>query len=209
MRPAAPRNPTAGPDTGPEQPFPIRLSGPVIRGFGRGSKELGIPTANIPPDGLAAYPDLASGVYFGVVVLENPAAAAAAKATKEDGQMDGVIRPAVLSIGFNPFYGNTVRSVEIHIMQQLSTSTPTSAGQAAGFNKMPDFYSARLNVLVLGYIRPEYDYVSAEALVEDIREDCEVARRSLARKAYVCYLREEEGEGEEDVGEVRAWLRRF
>lgn len=40
MRPTAPRNPTAGPDTGPEQPFPIRLSGPVIRGFGRGSKEV-------------------------------------------------------------------------------------------------------------------------------------------------------------------------
>lgn len=105
---------------------------------------------------------------------------------------------------------------EIHIMQQqLSTPVSTSTGQAArqateqaAFNKMPDFYSARLNVLVLGYIRPEYDYVSAEALAEDIRVDCEVARRSLARKAYVCYLREEEGEGE-DVGEVRAWLRRF
>jgi hypothetical protein len=40
MRPTAPRNPTAGPETGPEQPFPIRLSGPVIRGFGRGSKEV-------------------------------------------------------------------------------------------------------------------------------------------------------------------------
>jgi riboflavin kinase len=111
------------------------------------------------------------------------------------------------------------RKQEIHIMQQLSTPVSTSTGQAArqaaeqaAFNKMPDFYSARLNVLVLGYIRPEYDYVSAEALVEDIRVDCEVARRSLARKAYVCYLREEEGEGEgegEDVGEVRAWLRGF
>jgi hypothetical protein len=32
-----------GPDT-PEQPFPIYLKGPVIKGFGRGSKELGIPT---------------------------------------------------------------------------------------------------------------------------------------------------------------------
>jgi hypothetical protein len=32
-----------GPDS-PEAPFPIYLKGPVIKGFGRGSKELGIPT---------------------------------------------------------------------------------------------------------------------------------------------------------------------
>ncbi|KAG0346281.1 riboflavin kinase, partial [Gamsiella multidivaricata] len=28
----------------PETPFPIKMSGTVIKGFGRGSKELGIPT---------------------------------------------------------------------------------------------------------------------------------------------------------------------
>jgi len=32
-----------GPDT-PEPPFPIRLSGLVQRGFGRGGKDLGCPT---------------------------------------------------------------------------------------------------------------------------------------------------------------------
>lgn len=40
MRPDGPRDPVAGPDSGPEPPFPIKLSGPVIRGFGRGSKEV-------------------------------------------------------------------------------------------------------------------------------------------------------------------------
>lgn len=40
MRPDKPRDPVAGPDTGPEPPFPIRLSGPVIKGFGRGSKDV-------------------------------------------------------------------------------------------------------------------------------------------------------------------------
>jgi hypothetical protein len=33
-------------------------------------------------------------------------------------------------------------------------------------------------------LRPEFDYVSLEALVEDIRVDCEVARESLLREAY-------------------------
>lgn len=40
MRPDGPRDPTAGPDSGPEQPFPLRLDGEVIKGFGRGSKEV-------------------------------------------------------------------------------------------------------------------------------------------------------------------------
>lgn len=82
--------------------------------------------------------------------------------------------------------------------------TSTEARESE-FNKMPDFYSTRLNLLVLGYIRPEYDYVSAEALIEDIRVDCEVARESLRRKAYVSYLRGVEGE-DESVKGAREWL---
>ena len=40
MRPDGPRDPVAGPDSGPEEPFPIKLYGPVIKGFGRGSKDV-------------------------------------------------------------------------------------------------------------------------------------------------------------------------
>lgn len=40
MRPEGPRDAVAGPDSGPEPPLPIKLSGPVITGFGRGSKEV-------------------------------------------------------------------------------------------------------------------------------------------------------------------------
>jgi hypothetical protein len=32
-----------GPDT-PQEPYPLKLAGTVVKGFGRGSKELGIPT---------------------------------------------------------------------------------------------------------------------------------------------------------------------
>lgn len=38
-RPDGPRDPIAGPDT-PQPPFPLKLRGPVIKGFGRGSKEV-------------------------------------------------------------------------------------------------------------------------------------------------------------------------
>ena len=46
MAPRAPegeRAPIVGPDNGPETPFPIYLSGPVVKGFGRGSKEVSGP----------------------------------------------------------------------------------------------------------------------------------------------------------------------
>lgn len=65
-----------------------------------------------------------------------------------------------------------------------------------------DFYDARMNLLVCGFIRPEYDYVDKESLIEDIRTDIEVARRSLEREGYAGlkgeeYLVKFEGEGHE------------
>ena len=61
-----------------------------------------------------------------------------------------------------------------------------------------------MNLLICGFIRPEYDYVSRESLIEDINVDIEVARRSLEREAYARLKREEylrvfEGEGKEGV----------
>jgi len=155
------REPYAGPESGPELPFPIRLQGPVIHGFGRGSKELGIPTANIPPSGLSSHPDLSSGVYYGFVGLS-------LSSSTDTTSSSITVYPAVLSIGYNPFYKNAMRSVEIHILHRFAH----------------DFYGAALNLLILGFIRPEYDYTSLEALVEDIKVDCEVAQRSLQREAY-------------------------
>lgn len=73
--------------------------------------------------------------------------------------------------GYNPFYKNSQRSIEIHILHTFRE----------------DFYGATLSLIILGYIRPEYDYVSKEALVEDIREDIRISQRSLDREAYLKY----------------------
>lgn len=53
-----------------------------------------------------------------------------------------------------------------------------------------DFYGRHLNLEILGFIRPEYDYVSKDSLIEDINFDIEVARRSLARPAYATVKRD-------------------
>ncbi|KAK5133874.1 hypothetical protein LTR08_007205 [Meristemomyces frigidus] len=188
-RPDGPRDPTAGPDGGPEPPFPLRLNGKVIKGFGRGSSELtnfaitqlGIPTANIPISGLSVggHEAVESGVYYGFAGLSPSAATSHASA----------VYPMVMSIGWNPFYKNTVRSVEVHIMHEFAT----------------DFYGCHMNLVILGFIRPEYDYLGRDALVEDIRTDIAVAGRSLERKGYEGFSGDGylvEFGGEEHGGEV-------
>lgn len=41
-----------------------------------------------------------------------------------------------------------------------------------------------MNLLILGYIRPERNYDGLQALIDDIKFDCEVARRSLERERW-------------------------
>lgn len=60
-----------------------------------------------------------------------------------------------------------------------------------------------MNLLICGFIRPEYDYVSKESLIEDINVDIEISRKSLDRPAYNDlkadrYLTEFGGEGHEN-----------
>ena len=50
-----------------------------------------------------------------------------------------------------------------------------------------DFYGAQLKLVVLGFVRPEYDYDSLEELVEDIRKDIDVTKNSLERPPYAAY----------------------
>ncbi|EEY21977.1 riboflavin kinase [Verticillium alfalfae VaMs.102] len=94
-----------------------------------------------------------------------------------------LLYPMVMSIGYNPFYKNTVRSAEVHVLHPFAA----------------DFYDAHMRLLLLGFVREEKDYKSLEALVEDIRFDCTVARESLRRSAW-CPPREDalrSGEGAE------------
>ena len=76
--------------------------------------------------------------------------------------------PMVMSIGYNPFYKNTVRSAEVHVLHEF--------GQ--------DFYGSDMAIVLLGYVRPELDYVTLELLIADIKMDIEVARKSLEREGW-------------------------
>ena len=166
-----------GPASGPEPPYPFRMSGLVISGFGRGSKELGIPTANLPVDDAetAWISGISSGVYFGWTSLRLPPTHPDYQ--QEEGGGEGEaggrggqyqVYPMVMSIGYNPFYKNTVRSAEVHVLHRFGA----------------DFYGAEMRLLILGFIREEKDYSGLEALIADIEFDCEVARHSLVREGW-------------------------
>ncbi|KAF9090961.1 riboflavin kinase [Mortierella sp. GBA35] len=201
----------------PEAPYPIKMNGTVIKGFGRGSKDLGIPTANLPEEAIAAQEDkMVTGIYYGwaqVVVRTTPqersqqlhhphphtttdtpstTATTTTSTTTGEGQLGqnssvaksasssssslathcpATVCPMVMSLGWNPFYKNEKKSAEVHIMHNFHR----------------DFYGDELRVVVLGYIRPELDYTTLEALIEDINIDIEVAHRSLERPDYAIF----------------------
>lgn len=79
---------------------PFFIKGTVIKGFGRGSKELGIPTANLNPQ---QFPQIIEqippGVYFGWSRLKF-----------QDGVLSSIYKMA-MNIGWNPFFKNEKKSV--------------------------------------------------------------------------------------------------
>ncbi|KAE8232700.1 hypothetical protein CF326_g2266 [Tilletia indica] len=189
-----------GPDEGPESPYPLYLEGTIQRGFGRGGKELGCPTANLPSNvfldaqtGQTRAGLDSTGVYFGYakvyppsyVPVQKPASSAAAvaegdkdvnaselpPAPSELDEAGSMVLPQVMSVGYNPFYGNSTKTAEVHIMHPFSH----------------DFYGNYMKVVILGYIRPELNYVSKEALIEDIETDKRVGLSSLERPAYQAF----------------------
>lgn len=128
--------------------------------------QLGIPTANLPVDATATpwIADAKSGVYFGWAALELPQD----HPNRASSPSSFVLFPMVMSIGYNPFYNNTVRSAEVHVLERFGA----------------DFYGIEMRLLIVGYIRDERNYDGLDALIEDINTDCEVARKSLARDAW-------------------------
>ncbi|EZA58624.1 riboflavin kinase [Ooceraea biroi] len=126
--------------------LPYFASGPVIRGFGRGSKELGIPTANLPEPVINALPnDLDTGIYYGWASLH------------------GQVYKMVASIGWNPYYKNQKKSLEVHLLHEFQN----------------DFYGEELKVIITGYIRQEKDFSSEEELVKAIKNDIAIADERL------------------------------
>lgn len=141
------------PDQLPEL-YPVVGESPIISGFGRGSSELGIPTANIPIND--SLNKLEPGIYFGWSKLVPELSKEEHKEKRNDGNEivfnngcnlltnDLTVLPMVMSIGFNPFYNNQEKTAEVHIIHKFGDN----------------FYGASVKYSVLGYIRPELNYTT-------------------------------------------------
>lgn len=81
--------------------LPQMFEGEVIKGFGRGSKELGCPTANIPIEPYKKLLDeMPLGVYWGLVSVNN-----------------GPVYGMAMNIGWSPFYKNKEKTIEVHVLK--------------------------------------------------------------------------------------------
>lgn len=137
---------------------PLYIGGPVIKGFGRGSKILGIPTANLSADDLSStIAQQPCGVYMGWAGLSTRG-----------------IYKMVMNIGWNPYFGNTKKTIEPWLLHEFEE----------------DFYGEELRLVIVGYIRPEANFPSLEALIEKIHEDRRIAEEALDRLPYSQYSNE-------------------
>lgn len=80
--------------TTPGPPLRLCMSATVVKGFGRGSKLLGIPTANMDMSEVGRIVNNTStGIYFGYAMLRS------------------TIYPTVVSVGWNPYFDNREKTV--------------------------------------------------------------------------------------------------
>ena len=77
------------------------VKGEVVHGFGRGSKMLGFPTANlnILESNTSFFSSLSEGIYYGYSILHN------------------IKYKSVMSIGLNPTFNTTKKTFEVYLIE--------------------------------------------------------------------------------------------
>ncbi|MET9549737.1 bifunctional riboflavin kinase/FAD synthetase [Streptomyces sp. NPDC006627] len=118
---------------------PHRVEGVVVRGAQRG-RELGFPTANVETLPHTAIP--ADGVYAGWLHVE------------------GEAMPAAISVGTNPQFDGTERTVEAYAIDRVGL----------------DLYGLHVAVDFLAFVRGQAKFDSVEALLVAIADDVKRCR---------------------------------
>ena len=110
--------------------------------------------ANLPDEAIAPLKNtLQTGVHFGYAQV-----AYKGSDTKHD-----EVLPMVMSIGWNPYYKNEKRTAVSCsvILYCLSSSICACLQEVHLLHEFPgDFYGSHLKVVILGFVRPEYNYPS-------------------------------------------------
>jgi riboflavin kinase / FMN adenylyltransferase len=123
---------------------PHRVEGVVVRGAQRG-RQLGYPTANVETVAHTAVP--ADGVYAGWL------------------NADGERMPAAISVGTNPQFEGTERTVEAYAIDRVDL----------------DLYGKHVSVDFLQYIRGQEKFDTLDALMERMADDVDRCRVLVAQ----------------------------
>jgi riboflavin kinase/FMN adenylyltransferase len=126
---------------------PHRVDGVVVRGDRRG-RELGYPTANVESPPYTAIP--ADGVYAGALVTRDPSGATLDSA------------PAAISVGTNPTFQGSRRTVEAHVLDFSG-----------------DLYGEHVGVEFVSRLRPMTSFPDVDALVAAMAHDVADTRAVL------------------------------
>ena len=127
---------------------PHRVEGVVVRGQRRG-RGLGFPTANLETPPHTAIP--ADGVYAGWLISLDP------------GGRERERWPAAISVGTNPTFDETERSVEAHALDRDDL----------------DLYGTHVAVDFVARLRGQVRFDSVDELVAQMRDDVDAARALL------------------------------
>ncbi|MEU4798517.1 bifunctional riboflavin kinase/FAD synthetase [Streptomyces sp. NPDC023327] len=125
---------------------PHRVEGVVVRGAQRG-RELGFPTANVETLPHTAIP--ADGVYAGWLHAQ------------------GEAMPAAISVGTNPQFDGTERTVEAYAIDRVGL----------------DLYGLHVAVDFLAFVRGQAKFDSIDALLVAIADDVKKSRELIAEAA--------------------------
>lgn len=140
-----------------------RLRGKVVSGFGRGSKLLGCPTANLDP---AAFSSIVVGAPRGVY----------AGFAQVGPDRSSPVYKTVLSFGTNPSFADSQHdTVESYILHDFSA----------------DFYDQELSLVIVAYMRPMEKYEGMEKLVAAIARDVRVGDVAMEREPFSKFKQDE------------------
>lgn len=154
-----------GNDSGPEPPFPVRLSGQVSKGTGESTTSFSMPTANVdnlPPDLIAP---VALGVYFGWAFVT----------PRDKGQLQihDAWRQAIISITYStPTSAKVARQkvIRVYLMHEYSPEV--------------SLLDAKLKLVIMGHLRPLLPSVEREVFLLETMNDIAITRASLSRPAW-------------------------
>lgn len=154
--------------------LPIRMTSKIIEGFGRGSKDLGIPTANLSREDikcLVGFDNLPTGIYWGFarIVTEGGSELQAHQ------DLTQRVYKTAISIGFNPCYGNDAKTIEPHLI--APSGDPKRKASICEETQFSDFYGDHIRLSIIGYLRPELPFEGLEKLKEAIKGDISQAEK--------------------------------